>query len=72
MRKVLPKAPGTIAAVASLLADSRFLDEKEGIIPSRAEFMSAAEWEGEGIWRPFGGIVETIMGNRAHKPFNRV
>jgi len=37
--------------MASLLADSRFLDEKEGIIPPRAEFMSAAEWRGEGIWR---------------------
>ena len=32
--------------VASLLADSRSLDEKKGIIPPRAEFMSAAEWEG--------------------------
>jgi hypothetical protein len=51
MRKVLSKALGTIATVASLLADSRFLDEKEGIIPPRAEFMSAAEWRGEGIWR---------------------
>ena len=51
MRKVIPKAPGTIAAVLSLMADSRFLDEKEGLIPPGAELMSDAEWEREGIWK---------------------
>jgi len=53
MSKVLPKPVGTIAAVASLLAGSRLVDEKSGLIPPGSEWLSDTEmkkrrmWEGE-------------------------
>ena len=46
MRKVLPKQPGSIAAAASMLADSRLLDE----IPLGVEFMTDRQWKENGIW----------------------
>ena len=42
-KKVLPKNPCSIAALASLLADSRLVDEQSGILPPGAEWMSEAE-----------------------------
>lgn len=50
MRKVLPKQIGSVAAVASLLAGSRLLDEKEGLIPPGAEWWSDKEWKQRGVW----------------------
>jgi hypothetical protein len=51
MRKVLPKKIGTIAAAASLLAGSRLLDEREGLIPPGAEWWSDKELLRRGIWQ---------------------
>ncbi|KAJ9662799.1 hypothetical protein H2198_001251 [Neophaeococcomyces mojaviensis] len=50
MSKVLPKPVGTIGAVASLLAGSRFVDEKSGLIPPGSEWLSDTELEKRGMW----------------------
>lgn len=51
MRHVLPKPMGSVAAVASLLAGSRIVDETSGLIPRGAEFWSDRDWEKSGIWQ---------------------
>ncbi|KAK5945145.1 hypothetical protein PMZ80_002349 [Knufia obscura] len=50
MSKVLPKPVGTIAAVASLLAGSRLIDEKSGLIPHGSEWLSDTEMKKRGMW----------------------
>lgn len=50
MSKVLPKPVGTIAAVASLLAGSRLVDEKSGLIPRGSEWLSDTEMKKRGMW----------------------
>lgn len=50
MSKVLPKPVGTIAAVASLLAGSRLVDEKSGLIPPGSEWLSDTEMKKRGMW----------------------
>ncbi|KIY02027.1 uncharacterized protein Z520_02165 [Fonsecaea multimorphosa CBS 102226] len=51
MRNVLPKPVGSIAAVASLLAGSRIVDPRSGMVPPGSEYWSDAEWEKRGIWQ---------------------
>ncbi|KAH0847288.1 hypothetical protein AYO21_07323 [Fonsecaea monophora] len=51
MRNVLPKPIGSIAAVASLLAGSRIVDPKSGMVPPGSEYWSDEEWEKKGIWQ---------------------
>jgi hypothetical protein len=51
MRNVLPKPIGSIAAVASLLAGSRIVDPRFGMVPPGSEFWSDAEWEKNGVWQ---------------------
>ncbi|KAI1609302.1 hypothetical protein EDD37DRAFT_653735 [Exophiala viscosa] len=51
MRHVLPKPMGSVAAVASLLAGSRIVDETSGLIPKGSEFWSDNDWEKSGIWQ---------------------
>ena len=65
-RQVLPKNPCSIAAVVSLLADSEFMDPKDGIIPPGAEWMSDEELEKSAVFTGyrfrmgwFGGPQET-------------
>lgn len=50
MSKVLPKPVGTIGAVASLLAGSRLVDAKSGLIPKGSEWLSDRELKRRGIW----------------------
>lgn len=50
MRKVLPKPVGSIGAVASLLAGSRLVNEKSGLTPRGAEWLSDTELKKQGIW----------------------
>jgi hypothetical protein len=52
-RTVLPKNPCSIAAVASLLADSEIRDQKNGIIPPGAEWMSNKELEKRGVFKGY-------------------
>lgn len=49
MRKLLPKQIGNVATVASLLAGSRLLDEKEDAISAGAEWWSDKGWTDRGI-----------------------
>ncbi|KAK5046691.1 hypothetical protein LTR84_007452 [Exophiala bonariae] len=51
MRQVLPKPMGSIASVASLLAGSRIVDKRSGLIPKGAEYWSDEEWEKSGVWQ---------------------
>ncbi|KIW34608.1 uncharacterized protein PV07_01380 [Cladophialophora immunda] len=51
MRNVLPKPVGSIAAVASLLAGSRIVDPRSGMVPPGSEYWSDDEWEKRGIWQ---------------------
>ncbi|KAK4942606.1 hypothetical protein LTR10_017735 [Elasticomyces elasticus] len=51
MRHVLPKPMGSVAAVASLLAGSRIVDETSGLIPKGSEYWSDKDWEKSGIWQ---------------------
>ncbi|KIW90124.1 uncharacterized protein Z519_09555 [Cladophialophora bantiana CBS 173.52] len=51
MRNVLPKPVGSIAAVASLLAGSRIVDPKSGMVPPGSEYWSDDEWEKSGVWQ---------------------
>ena len=43
-RRVLPKPTYSIAAVASLLAESRLLDARKGLFPPGVEWFTNAEW----------------------------
>lgn len=51
LRSGLPKPVGSVAAVASLLAGSRIVDPKSGLIPPGSEYWSDAEWEKSGVWQ---------------------
>ncbi|EXJ68548.1 uncharacterized protein A1O5_08341 [Cladophialophora psammophila CBS 110553] len=51
MRNVLPKPVGSIAAVASLLAGSRIVDPKSGMVPPGSEYWSDDEWDKSGVWQ---------------------
>jgi hypothetical protein len=51
MRRVLPKPMGSVAAVASLLAGSRIVDDGSGLTPRGSEFWSDSDWERSGIWQ---------------------
>lgn len=51
MRNVLPKPIGSIAAVASLLAGSRIVDPKYGMVPPGSEYWSDEQWEKSGVWQ---------------------
>ncbi len=51
MRNVLPKPIGSIAAVASLLAGSRIVDPRFGMVPPGSEYWSDADWEKSGVWQ---------------------
>lgn len=51
MSKVLPKEVGTIGAVASLLAGSRLVDEKSGLIPVGSEWISDNEMKRRGLFK---------------------
>ncbi|OCT50315.1 hypothetical protein CLCR_06575 [Cladophialophora carrionii] len=51
MRNVLPKPIGSIAAVASLLAGSRIVDPRSGLVPPGSEYWSDEEWEKSGVWQ---------------------
>ena len=51
MRRVLPKEIGSIAAAASLLAGSRLLDEREGLVPLGVEWWSDKELLRRDIWQ---------------------
>lgn len=51
MRHVLPKPMGSVAAVASLLAGSRIVDARTGLIPRGSEFWSDDQWEKSGVWQ---------------------
>lgn len=51
MSKVLPKEVGTIGAVASLLAGSRLVDEKSGLIPRGSEWISDNEMMKRGMFK---------------------
>ena len=53
MRKVLPKSVGSIAAVASLLAGSKMLNdesEKKHFFPIGAEWWTDENWAEKGVW----------------------
>lgn len=73
-RRVLPKNPCTIAAVASFIADAKFMDQHSGIIPEGAEWMSDKELERSGIFKGYkfragwiGGTEETPGKEKAAK-----
>ena len=51
MRNVLPKPIGTIAAAASLLAGSRIVDPRFGMVPAGSEYWSDEKWEKSGVWQ---------------------
>lgn len=51
--KLPTKIPTSIAAIASLLADSEFLAEKEGGILKGAEWMDAAELKRQGVFEGY-------------------
>ncbi|KIW70606.1 hypothetical protein PV04_02862 [Phialophora macrospora] len=51
MRNVLPKPIGSIAAVASLLAGSRIVDPRFGMVPPGSEYWSDEQWEKSGVWQ---------------------
>ncbi|EXJ62269.1 hypothetical protein A1O7_02702 [Cladophialophora yegresii CBS 114405] len=51
MRNVLPKPIGSIAAVASLLAGSRIVNPRSGLVPPGSEYWSDEEWEKSGVWQ---------------------
>ena len=50
MRNVLPKPVGSIGAVCSLLAGSRLVDERSGLIPHGSEWLSDREMKRRGMW----------------------
>lgn len=66
MRNVLPKPMGSLAAVASLLAGSRIVDEKSGLIPKGSEFWSDADWQKSGIWE--GEMFRMGWWNKFNEP----
>ncbi|MBA7489607.1 hypothetical protein ES702_00141 [subsurface metagenome] len=48
---ILPKQVGSIAAMASLLAGSKFVDENSGLIPPGAEWLSKGEIKKRRLWK---------------------
>lgn len=74
MSHVLPKKVGSIAAVASLLAGSRLLDEQEGVIRPGMEWLSDGEiargkmlagWKFRMGWWNEGGRADGRRGSNA-------